>query len=191
MIRWQVWRAVFVKTCDGVGASNSGRKVHREACGWLGVDGGAHKVRGKRKKKKKSNTHKNTIGLSCCACTVDTWAGGLWGWFEASLTWQNLAECNVEIAQYQGIDIELPLQVGGYHSFHEDGAVTLACPCHSRFCVTFLREWGCRQWGVVTEIRTGQDTTKKTLQLKTNQKSNKQKNKTQVNSNIHFATVQP
>ena len=30
-----------------------------------------------------------------------------------------------------------------------------------------------------------------TLQLKTNQKSNKQKNKTQVNSNIHFATVQP
>ena len=100
---------------------------------------------GEKEKKKKSNTHKNAIGLLCCACAVDAWAGGLWGWFEASSTRRNLAECNVEIAQCQGIDVELPLQVGGHHSFHEDGAMTPACPCRSRFCVAFLREWGCWQ----------------------------------------------
>jgi len=33
MIQWRVWTAVFVKTCNGIGASNSGRKVHREAHG--------------------------------------------------------------------------------------------------------------------------------------------------------------
>jgi len=141
MIQWRVWTVVFIKTCDGVGALNSGCKVCREARGWSGVDGGAHEVGGKRKKKKKKlNTHKNAIGLLCCV-----WAGGLWGWFEASSTRRNLAECNVEIAQCQGIDVELPLQVGGHRSFHGDGAVTPACPCCSRFCVTFLQEWGCRQ----------------------------------------------
>ena len=58
VIRWQVWTAEFVKTCDGIGASNSRCKVRREAHGWPGVDGGAHKVGGKRKKKKDLNMHK-------------------------------------------------------------------------------------------------------------------------------------
>jgi len=58
MIWWQVWTAEFIKTCDGVGASNSRCKVRREVCAWLGVDGGAHEVRGERKKKKDSNMHK-------------------------------------------------------------------------------------------------------------------------------------
>jgi len=53
VIWWWVWTAVFIKTCDGIGVSNSGCKVHREAHGWSGVDGRAHKVGGKRKKKKK------------------------------------------------------------------------------------------------------------------------------------------
>ena len=57
VIQWQVWTVVFIKTCNGVGASNSGCKVCREACGWSGVDGGAHKVGGKRKKKKKKIEH--------------------------------------------------------------------------------------------------------------------------------------
>ena len=131
MIQWQVWTTEFVKTCNGVGASNSRCKVHREAHGWLGVDGGAHEVRGKRKKKKKIQTHtRNMIGLSCCVCAVNMWAGSLWGWFEASSMQRNLAEHNVEIAQCQGIDVELPLQVGGHHLFHGDGAVMPAHPCH-------------------------------------------------------------
>ena len=88
---------MFIKTCDGVGASNSGHKVRREARGWSGVDGGAE-VGGKRKKKD-LNTHKNAIGSSCCACAVDARAGSLQGWFEAGSTWQNLAERDVEIAQ--------------------------------------------------------------------------------------------
>ena len=117
---------------------------------------------GEKEKKKKIQTRtKNAIGLSCCACAVNTWAGGLRGWFEASLTWRNLAERNVEITQCRGIDVELPLQVGGHRSFHGDRAVMPAHPCHSRFCVVFLQEWGCRQRGVVTEVRTGQDTAKK------------------------------
>ena len=71
VIRWQVWTAEFVKTCDGVGALNSRHKVCREAHGWLGVDGRAHKVRGKRKKKKKDlNMHKKRDWLIVlCMCS--------------------------------------------------------------------------------------------------------------------------
>jgi len=58
MIRWQVWTTEFIKTCNGIGALNSRCKVHREARGWPGVDGRAHKVGGKRKKKKDLNMHK-------------------------------------------------------------------------------------------------------------------------------------
>ena len=58
-------------------------------------------------------------------------------------------------SQCRGIDVELPLQVRGHRSFHGDGAVTPARPCRGRFCVAFLREWGCRQRGVVTEVRIG------------------------------------
>ena len=50
-----MWTAVFVKTCDGIGAS--GRKVRREVRAWSGVDGGAHEVGGNRKKKKKKIEH--------------------------------------------------------------------------------------------------------------------------------------
>jgi len=73
---------------------------------------------------------------------------------------QNLAERDVEIAQCREINVELPLQVGGHRSFHGDGAVMPAHPCRSQFCVMFLWEWGCWQRGVVTEVRTGQDTAK-------------------------------
>jgi len=74
---------------------------------------------------------------------------------------RNLAEHDVEIAQCRGIDVELPLQVGGHRLFHGDGAVMPAHPCRGRFCIAFLRKWGCWQRGVVTEVRTGQDTAKK------------------------------
>ena len=126
--------------------------------GWMAE----HTKLGEKGKKKKIWTcTKNMIGSLCCACAVDTWAGGLRGWFEASSTQWNLAERNVEIAQCWGINMELPLQVGGHRSFHGDGAVMPAHPCHGWFCVTFLQEWGCQQRGVVTEVRTGQDTAKK------------------------------
>jgi len=50
--------------------------------GWMAE----HTKLGGKGKKKKLNMHKNAIGLSCCACTVNAWAGSLWGWFEASST---------------------------------------------------------------------------------------------------------
>jgi len=39
VIWWQVWRAVFIKTCDGMGTFNSGHK---------GMQGGVWVVRGRK-----------------------------------------------------------------------------------------------------------------------------------------------
>ena len=154
MIRWQVWTAVFVKTRDGVGASNSGHKVRREARGWSEVDGGAHEVGGNREKKKNRTRTKtrlaHRVGRAQSTHGQAVCGGG----------WRQVRRGEILLnamlkSQCRGIDVELPLQVRGHCSFHGDGAVTLARPCRGQFCVAFLREWGCRQRGVVTEVRIG------------------------------------
>ena len=53
MIQWRVWRAVFVKTYDGVGALNSGRKGAQGGA-WI-VGGGEWNTRTQGEKKEKQS----------------------------------------------------------------------------------------------------------------------------------------
>jgi len=71
VIWWRVWTTEFIKTCNSVGASNSRCKVCREARGWPGVDGGAHEVRGKRKKKRFKHAQKMQLAR-CVVCAQST-----------------------------------------------------------------------------------------------------------------------
>ena len=54
MIRWRVWRAVFVETCDGVGTLNSG---HKGAQGGTWVVGGGEQNTRTQGEKKENQSH--------------------------------------------------------------------------------------------------------------------------------------
>ena len=114
--------------CDGAGVSTSGRKGVQGGTWVVGGRGwrAEHTKSGEKKMKVTySNMHKNTTCLSCCV-----WAGSLQGWLEASWTQRNLLNAMLKIAQRQGIDVQLPLQVGAHCLFHGDRAAMPAQPCH-------------------------------------------------------------
>ena len=67
----------------------------------------------------------------------------------------------LKIAQRQGIDVELPLQVGARRLFHGDGAVMPPCPCCRQFCTAFLWELVCWQCNGRNQKESGHSKKKK------------------------------
>jgi len=145
-----------------------GIRARREECGLSGVEGRWQSTRSQGKKRKiyiLEHTQKCKLLIVLCVCSrrVGRWfAGVAWQVQRGEI----LLNVMLKIAQRQGIDIELPLQVGAHCLFHRDGAVTLPYPHHRQFCAVFLQELVCRQCNGRNQKESGHSKKKKPHSLR-------------------------
>jgi len=148
-----------------------GIRAHREEHRLLGVEGRWRSTQSQGKKRKKyilEHTQKRKLLIVLCMCSQC-----MGRWF-AGVAWQVqhgeiLLNMMLKIAQCQGIDVELPLQVGACHLFHGDGAVMPPCPRRHQFCAAFLQELVCQQCNGRNQKESGHGKKKKPHSLREGQ----------------------